>query len=54
MVLDRFQTLLGALTGLCPFPGKEAELNAPAMKPKHTKSTHILPATKKQNKAMML
>ena len=37
VVSDRFQTLLGALTGLCSFPRKEAELNAPAMKPKQNK-----------------
>ena len=49
----RFQTLLGALTGLCSLPRKEAELNAPAMKPKQT-NQHIIPATKKRNKAMML
>jgi len=41
---------LGALTGLCSFPRKEAELNAPAMKPKQ-KNQHIIPATKKRNKA---
>jgi hypothetical protein len=44
---------MGALTGLCSFPRKEAELNAPAMKPKQ-KNQHIIPATKKRNKAMML
>ena len=53
VVSDWFQTLLGALTGLCSFPRKEAELNAPAMKPKQ-KNQHIIPAIKKRNKAMML
>ena len=39
----------GALTGLCSFPRKEAELNAPAMKPKQ-KNQHIIPATKNEIK----
>ena len=42
----------GGAHGACPFPGKEAELNAPAMKPKH-KDQHIIPATKKQNNSMI-
>ena len=49
VVSDRFQTLLGALTGLCSLPRKEAELNAPAMKPKE-KNQHIIPATKNEIK----
>ena len=36
----------GRSRGLCSFPRKEAELNAPAMKPKQ-KNQHIIPATKK-------
>jgi len=60
VVSDWFQTLLGVLKGLCPFPEKRLNLNTvialrngPAMKPKHTKSTH-LSYTKKQYKATML
>ena len=43
----------GGAHGALLFPRKEAELNAPAMKPKQ-KNQHIIPATKKRNKAMML